>query len=284
MNRGVLILIIFVFLLIAVPVSIKILSDRVVKLVLEKQEEIFSESSIEENLEKTDKFFDKFSGTNSNKIIWNFDKEWKSSETPPECDDPLILETPVDLNLVTSVLYPGQYRSGDYKPHGGFRFDDLQNNEIDVTAPIDGHLVDGSRYFVNGEIQYTFDVINNCGIKYRFGHLYELTPKFLEIAEKFREPTEGDSRTTSIDPIFIEKGELIATEIGLTNNYFFDWGVYDLRQKNKASEDPEYTKEHPSEQEQYGVCWLDLLNQENSEKVKAFHGEDGENGKQSDYC
>lgn len=33
-----------------------------------------------------------------------------------ECPDPLILQTPVDINKVTSILYPGQERGGDFKP------------------------------------------------------------------------------------------------------------------------------------------------------------------------
>lgn len=281
MRKWVLWLIIILFSFTIVFFGIKIIADEIIKIIQDKQRDlIFNESNIEENLKEIDEFF----GINSEKVIWYFDSEWKSSKTPPKCDDPLILETPVDLNLVTSVLYPGQIRGGDYKPHGGFRFDNSQNNKISVTAPIDGYLVEGSRYLVNGEIQYTFDIINNCGIKYRFGHLYVLTPKFLEIAEKFREPVEGDSRTTKVDPVFVEKGELIATEIGLTENYFFDWGVYDLRQKNKASEDPKWAKEHPNDQEQYAVCWLDLLGQEDSVKVKELPGADGVSGKQSDYC
>lgn len=49
------------------------------------------------------------------------------AESAPACPDPLILQTPVDLTLATAILYPGQERGGDFKPHGGFRFDNSKN-------------------------------------------------------------------------------------------------------------------------------------------------------------
>src|ERR1043165_5691959 len=49
--------------------------------------------------------------------------DWVPSGEPPPCPSPLVLDTPVDLSLVTSVLYPGQPRGPAFKPHGGFRFD-----------------------------------------------------------------------------------------------------------------------------------------------------------------
>src|SRR3989338_2787942 len=61
---------------------------------------------------------------------------WEARGTISQCPDPLIT-FPVDLSLATSVLYPGQYRGNDYKPHGGFRFDDQETNEIKVIAPME---------------------------------------------------------------------------------------------------------------------------------------------------
>src|SRR5262245_7815446 len=49
--------------------------------------------------------------------------DWVPSGEPPPCPSPLVLDTPVDISLVTSVLYPGQPRGTAFKPHGGFRFD-----------------------------------------------------------------------------------------------------------------------------------------------------------------
>ena len=45
------------------------------------------------------------------------------------CPAPL-LQTPVDLSKVTSILYPGQERGGNYKAHGVFGFDNAPDNLV----------------------------------------------------------------------------------------------------------------------------------------------------------
>lgn len=210
------------------------------------------------------------------------------------CPDPFVFTLPIDSTKATSILYPGQKRGGDYKAHGGFRFDTSQPNEITVTAPYDAQLIAGARYPVNGEIQYTFDFAHPCGIRYRFGHLLTLTPKFAAIAEKFPLPKGLDSRTTEVyPPIAVKKGEVIATAVGLTkggqsdlggSNTFVDWGVYDYRQKNESSKDPAWVANHPHEIESYAVCWFDWIAPEDKAKVLALPSSDFESGKESDYC
>ena len=220
-------------------------------------------------------------------VTWYFDTEWKVEGNPSLCPEPFILQTPIDTNLATSVLYPGQLRSGNYKPHGGFRFDHSENEDITVKAPVDGVLVRGSRYIESGEIQYMFDIINPCGIMVRFDHLLALSPKFADAAEQLRQPVADDSRTTPLDPIPIRAGEVVATAVGLKKterSVGVDWGVYDLRQKNQASKNPEWLLQHPGEQAPYALCWLDLLPPEDSTKLKSLPGGDYISGKQSDYC
>lgn len=210
------------------------------------------------------------------------------------CPTPFLFKMPIDLNRATSILYPGQVRGGDYKAHGGFRFDGSRPDEITVTAPYDAQVVAGARYPVNGEIQYTFDFEHPCGIRYRFGHLLTLAPKFQGIAEKFPLPTGLDSRTTQVNPpIDVKQGEVIATAVGLTKggpeiyggfNTFVDWGVYDYRQKNEAAKNPEWAKTHTSETYQYAVCWFDWISSEDKTKVLALPASDSQSGKASDYC
>lgn len=210
------------------------------------------------------------------------------------CPEPFRFQLPVDINKVTSILYPGQVRGEDYKAHGGFRFDGSHPNEITITAPYNAQVVAGARYPVNGEIQYTFDFAHPCGIRYRFGHLLTLSPKFQAIAEKFPLPEGLDSRTTQVDPgVEIKQGEVIAIGVGLTKggaselggyNTFVDWGVYDYRQKNEASNDPVWSAKHPSEIENYAVCWFDWISQEDKAKVLALPSSDFQSGKVSDYC
>lgn len=210
------------------------------------------------------------------------------------CPEPFVFQMPVDIDKATSILYPGQIRGGDYKAHGGFRFDKNRPDEIQVIAPYDAQVIAGARYPVNDEIQYTFDFEHPCGIRYRFGHLLTLSPKFQAIAEKFPLPEGLDSRTTQVEPpIEVKQGEVIATAVGLTRggpgelggrNTFVDWGVYDYRQKNESSKDPAWAAKHPHEIEQYAVCWFDWISQEDKTKILALPSSDYESGKTSDYC
>ena len=218
-----------------------------------------------------------------------------------KCPDPFIFRMPVDLNKATSILYPGQIRAGSYKAHGGFRFDGSRPNEITVYAPYDARVIAGARYPVNGEIQYTFDFEHPCGIHYRFGHLLTLASKFQKIADKFPLPENLDSRTTQVYPsIEIKQGEVIATAIGLKGgpqgfNTFVDWGVYDYRQQNAASQRPDWSNLHSSQDSnwirdynsetyQHAVCWFDWLTPEDREKVLSLPSSDSQSGKSSDYC
>lgn len=231
-----------------------------------------------------------------------FNKITNSYET---CESPFVFQMPVDLSRATSILYPGQIRGGNYKAHGGFRFDGSKPSEITVTAPYDAKVIAGARYPVNGEIQYTFDFEHSCGIRYRFGHLLTLMPKFQAIAEKFPMPEGLDSRTTQVSPpIEVKQGEVIATAVGLNTggpsvyggaNTFVDWGVYDYRQKNEASQRPDWQTLHASEDSswatyynseinQYAVCWFDWISPEDKAKVLSLPSSDGKSGKTSDYC
>ncbi|QQG39659.1 MAG: hypothetical protein HYS81_04800 [Candidatus Aenigmatarchaeota archaeon] len=218
-------------------------------------------------------------------VRWEYDREaseWKPRGDPPECPA-VVMQTPVDIDIATSILYPGQERTGDYKPHGGFRFDN-SDNAIEVRAPFDGYMFRGSRSLSNGEIQYSLDVVHPCGIVYRLGHILELPPKWAAVAEKFREPTEGDTRTTEVEPVRVETGEVLATKVGLENNVFVDWGVYDLRQRNEASQDPAWAAERGGEHASYALCWFELLPPDDEQAVRALPPADGTMGTTSDYC
>ena len=220
-------------------------------------------------------------------VRWEFDgSAWKAiGGQPPACPTPL-LRSPVELGLATSVLYPGQTR-GTYKPHGGFRFDGLANSAVSVRAPLDSLLVRGSRYLVEGEIQYSLDFIAPCGIMIRLGHLLALPPDLAAAVEKFPPAVEGDSRTEQFNPaIRVVAGQQIATAVGLTKgaNTFVDLGVYDLRGRNTASQNPAWLQEHGGELAPYAVCWFDLLPADAAARVKSLPPADQAAGTTSDYC
>lgn len=230
-------------------------------------------------------------GGSSQKVTWTqTENGWSHTGTLPACPSPL--NPPIDMNKVTSMLYPGQYRGGDYKPHGGFRFDNETSNNVTITAPFDASIFRGAHYSVSGDPQYVFDFVAPCGYMYRLGHLLTLSPRLKAIADKLPVNNEGDSRDSRISQEEFKAGEVLATATGITKNgsgpgginVFVDWGVYDLRTKNKASEDSTWSAKHSAETEQHALCWFDLLSPDNEAKVLSLPAADGDSGKNSDYC
>lgn len=214
---------------------------------------------------------------------------WSPSAKPPTCPSPLRILLPVDITKVTSILYPGQYRGGDYKPHGGFAFDNNADQAVDVVAPLTGMAVRGSRYIESGDIQYMFDVISSCGIMSRLDHLLTLSAKFQVLANTLPPAGESSATTNFNPPVLITEGEKVAVAIGLTKpskNVFVDFGVYDMRGFNKISSDPTWAANHPGSKEMSGhaICWFDLLDAQSVATVRSLPSRDGTSGKTSDYC
>lgn len=212
---------------------------------------------------------------------------WTSSGTPPACPTPLAIQSPVSVRLATSILYPGQTRGGNYKAHGGFRFDGMDNSQVTVRVPLSGKVVEASRYIEAGETQYMFDIQADCGLRFRFDHLLTLSPEFQTIAEALPAAQVDDSRTTPVDPpIAVTAGQPIATAVGFakTKNVAVDFGVYDLRQKNAASANAAYAASHDAAYAQHALCWFDLLPSEDAAYVKGLPAADAAAGKTSDYC
>jgi len=213
-------------------------------------------------------------------IPWSFDgSRWASTGTPPACPSPLI-QTIVNLSLPTAVLYPGQVRGGNYKPHGGFLFGRATTNDVTIVAPIGGRIWRGVRYIESGEIQYLFDVVNDCGVAFRLDHLLELSPKFASLAATLPAPT-ASSETTDLQSqrMTVSTGEPIATAVGFrsSRNVTVDFGVYDLRQPNpSATRSGEFAA--------YATCWLDLLPPADAATVRALPPGDGVQGRTSDFC
>jgi len=217
---------------------------------------------------------------------------WKPDGTAPKCADPFKIITPTkNLADVTAILYPGQDRGDDYKPHGGFRFDNNTNEEIKVIIPIDSNLVNASRYLAtdgSDEVQYLLTFISPCGISYRFDHAADLIPRLQKIMETLPEATLGDSRTTNIDPqIEFTQGELVANSVGIKkgSNVFFDFGMYDLREDGEyKNTTAEFLTAHKGDTNALtGFCWFDLLPGADSTLVKSLPAS-GDSGSTSDTC
>jgi len=224
------------------------------------------------------------------KLVWSKGVGTKStssnaSAASPQsaCPTPL-LQTPVDLSRVTSILYPGQERGGNYKAHGGFGFDNATDNSVTVKIPLSGKITRVVRYKEMGELQYLFEFEGDCGVSFKFDHLRKLTPKFEAVVNAF--PIKEDTRTDPVSPpVPVMVGEVIATEVGFLNNVSVDFGVYDMRQKNEASKDPVWASAHSQyPADSYGICWLNSLPQADSAVVNLLPGRDGKFEKKSDYC
>lgn len=229
------------------------------------------------------------SESTSQLVSWGFDgNKWAAVGNVPNCPDPLTFPAPFDVNLATHILYPGQTRGGDYKPHGGARFDNSANTDVHITLPLDAKLWRGSRYIQDGEVQYLLDFIAPCGVMMRFDHLLTLSTEFKQIVEtQLPEPEVDDSRTHrfTADKTYLE-GTTIATSVGLNGNTFVDFGVYDLRNQNSVSlQNASWAIMHQDEKEiaYFGVCWLDMLLNNEKTIVKSLPGP-GTEGKTSDYC
>lgn len=228
-----------------------------------------------------------------NKKVNNFqttNSELTNTTSSSSCPDP-VLQSPVVITKVTSVLYPGQTRGGHYKTHGGFRLDNSSNDAVEVKAPMEAKLVAGSRYIEQNEHQFLLDFKSECGVNFRLDHLLELSPKIQALVDKLPAPKQDDSRTTNFDnQISVKAGEVIATAVGFpqTHNVSFDFGVYDTRQPNAASKDTAYMVAHPdlenNEQLKYAVCWFDYLPKADADVLKALPAADQNAGKSSDYC
>lgn len=224
-------------------------------------------------------------------LIWQqTENGWQATEKAPACPSQPMFKMPADIKKVTSLLYPGQTRGGNYKPHGGFRFDKISDNTVKVTAPMDGYIVKGSRYFAEGtsEVQYTFDVMNNCGVMYRVGHLRELPANLQKLVDAMPQPS-ASSMLQRVEPaVYIKQGDVMATKVGITQdkNTFFDWGVYDYRQTNEASKSTAYKSSHPQgELAWHAVCWFQgWLPAADQAKLRALPAGDPGSGKTSDYC
>lgn len=200
-------------------------------------------------------------------VAWSFNgSNWQPDGKAPVCEEPLAITAPIDVSKATSVLYPGQLRSGNYKAHGGIGVDNATTNNLDVTALRNAYLYRGSRYIEQGATQYLFDFVDPCGIMYRYDHLATLSPQFQTYADQLPAAKPDQSQTTVFNEHpYIKQGTLIATAVGYSQpvNAFFDVGVYDLRNPNAASKTALFASDRQRQQAKelshFAVCWFDLL-------------------------
>lgn len=218
---------------------------------------------------------------NNKEVQWAYyeqEHKWfTKTGTAPACKTPYTFEyTPVDLSKVNVIGMPGSYRGYNYKPHGGFRIDSSPDGKIEINMPTDATLVGLKRYFEGNPatLQYLLTFETDCGIAFRFDHLYTLSPEFQKIAETTPQPST-DTRSDPNAPFKRTKfkaGDSIATAVGFPaiKNFGFDFGVYDYRSRNEISKNSQWAAIHNQFQslEWYGVCWTDMLPGTDAAKAK----------------
>jgi hypothetical protein len=229
-------------------------------------------------------------------VRWQYDSQsgtYRVTGTPPSCPDPLEFPAPVDVRLADGILYPGQIRGTDYKPHGGFRFDALGTNAVTVRAIMDGYIVKAAKYNDGYADQVLIFFVNDCGLMVMHDHLLTLSPKLEEVLKDVPMRTDGDSRTTEVTRVNFTAGEVFATAIGYpyfeggqdNKNVFVDFGLYDLRATNGVEYGEDVRAQYPNINE-YGthaVCWFDYLLPEEASVVRGLPAS-GAADSTSDYC
>lgn len=208
----------------------------------------------------------------TSEVTWSFNEQqlkwFARTGTAPMCKDPFVFDkTPVNMADVSSVLMPGTYRGYSYKPHGGFGVPNTEGNTT-VYMPADATLVGMTRYYEGSspDLQYVLTFETDCGIAFRFDHLYTLSPELQTLAEKTPSPKLNDTRSNPnvrFPRTKLKSGQVIATQVGLPSSklYGFDFGVYDYRKQNTISKNPKWAAIHNQYQslEWFGVCWFDML-------------------------
>jgi hypothetical protein len=200
---------------------------------------------------------------------WQFDfktSTWKSQGDVPKCSSPLIATGALlDFSKVVSFVQPGQVRGGSYKPHAGLRWSEYGGyvKGITITAPFDGEIVGVAQYTTEGIYQFLVNIVNPCGVMLRLGHMQAPSDFMKGIFKNVPAPQENDSRETFVSGVFIKKGQVIATEVGMpapaspdSLGTFMDLGIVDLHGKNSvlpagfsSNADPKYSL--------YSVCWYE---------------------------
>ena len=193
-------------------------------------------------------------------------------------------KSPIDLSKAYAILYPGQIRGksiADYKAHGGF----LLKESTEVHVPFDGYVMQGARFLQNGTIQYGFEIVSECGIMMRFGHLYKLPAKFQELAEKMRPAVEMDSRTTDLRPYAVPSAkESSSRPKSVFPANLAGLGPIDIRQ-NESAKDSAYRKAHKFRGDTTTMPSVgSTISPQTNSGSRKRPGGDGKMGKTSDYC
>jgi hypothetical protein len=227
---------------------------------------------------------------------------WKKVASAPPCPadlSTLFTRLPFDVDDVTSIVRPGYLNpQSGYKAHSHIRYSpsDADGRQV-IYAPADGWLFSASRYreaYTPGNDQVILSFFTECGVMWTFDHLRDGQLSASMAAAVAKVPVlDGDTRGTTLAPVRVKAGEVLATAVGATNcevgrplclppggpNYFADFGVYDPRQLNEAARsDPSFLVDpRAGSYKGIGLCWINLFTAAKAAMETKAEG-------RSDYC
>lgn len=232
--------------------------------------------------------------TSNSMVGWRFNgSAWVSQGDVSKCPTPLIAQGALlDFSKVVSFVQPGQTRGGSYKPHAGLRWSEYGGyvKGVNITAPFDGEIVGVAQYKQGGIYQFLVNIIHPCGVMLRLGHLLEPSDFMNDILKNLPPAIENDSRENLLSGVYIKKGQVIATEVGMpppaspdSLGTFMDLGILDLSTKNpilplnfSSNADPKYSL--------YSVCWYRSSFFSEADRTKVVRLPFSNGDATSDYC
>lgn len=225
-------------------------------------------------------------------VFWTDDMKggFKPTKSAPNCPDPILSMSPVDVSKATEIGYPGQYRGTDYKAHGLFSFYRSNSSEVTVKLPFDASLINITKYTDGpSDPQYLMTFQHECGYQVLYDHLNTLGPEFAAIDATLKTQTDTRSSPPQLPYGYYKAGTVVATGAGMKKNVKgggLDFGLYDLRQKNEMSKNQRYAELHKDKAGHvfYGVCWIDYLPKADRDRVMQILPLATDDRGASDYC
>jgi hypothetical protein len=203
-----------------------------------------------------------------------------------ECSQTPRITSPVMVEEIRSLTYPGQTRGGKYFTDSVLTVKSPVN-EVAVSLPLAAKLIEGRKYVEQGEEQYTLVFETECNIRLRYDHLAVLSPHLAERVSQLPLSPENSAAMVALDGNDTAKGEILASRVGIfkNNTAVMGFGMYDYNQNNKASKSSDWLADpaRQTEDARHGVCWLDNLVVSDQTTVKLLSAKDGST-QVSDYC
>jgi len=161
-----------------------------------------------------------------------------------------------DLEKVHRIVPPGSQSVDTFAEHSYIHL--LPKvGRVEVYAPIDSELI--SLFNTGGEdgVSLTFKVDDN--IFYYFDHLKEPSDKIIEMTAEWSVDSNGFTYPgPESEPVPVDVGEQVGVVIGTSKSGIWDFGVYDLTQRNNVANLDRYDEYSFRRRYLTGLCPYDF--------------------------